>query len=39
MKPLVIFMLATGFLGLGTRRVFAQTDFSGTWALDRDITH
>jgi hypothetical protein len=38
MKPLVIVMLAAGFLGLGAERVFAQTDFSGTWTLDRDIS-
>jgi len=38
MKPLLIFIAAVGFLGLGGDRAFAQTDFSGTWALDRDIS-
>lgn len=38
MRPLIVFMLAAGFLGPGADRVFAQTDFSGTWALDREIS-
>jgi hypothetical protein len=38
MKPLTAFILAIGLLGLGSGRAFAQTDFSGTWMLDKDIS-
>ena len=38
MRLLAIVVLSFGLLGLCGSRASAQTDFSGTWSLDRDIS-
>ena len=38
MKAAAILLLLGGLLALPCGRVSAQTDFSGTWALDREIS-
>ena len=38
MKPAAILLLLGGLLLLPCGRASAQTDFSGTWALDREIS-
>jgi hypothetical protein len=38
MKPATALVVLVGFLTLSAGRTSAQTDFSGTWTLDRDIS-
>lgn len=38
MKPLVMCLLTFSLLGFSGGRALAQTDFSGSWTLDRDIS-
>jgi hypothetical protein len=37
-KGLTVAVVAIGLIGLRGKPAFAQTDFSGTWALDREIS-
>jgi hypothetical protein len=37
-KPAVVLFIATGLLTLSAGRASAQTDFSGTWKIDREIS-